>query len=117
MTDQPAPARSPLLWLLPAVVAAIGGGVWLWQLAQPRACILIYPAPPGCNSLIPYWLPFVGIALVALLLVAMIVVAFRAPKTRTLIAFLIAILAVVVVFVAIMYLAFAGVFDAPQPPV
>jgi hypothetical protein len=103
------------MWLIPGAILAIGGGIWLWILAQPRVCILIYPAPPGCATVIPNWLPFIGIALIVLLLIAMIVLAVRGGSTRAMAGTLIAMAVVLVVFVAIMYLAFAGVFDPPQP--
>ncbi len=112
-----APARSGRLWLIAGIVVALGGAFWLWKLAEPRICILIYPAPPGCNSAIPYWLPYIGIALIALLLIAMIVLAVRNASTRSIVGTLIAMVVVLAVFVAVMYLAFAGVFDLPQPPV
>jgi hypothetical protein len=115
MSDVQSPARSGLMWLIPGAIVAIGGAIWLWFLAQPRVCILIYPAPPGCATVIPSWLPFVGIGLVVLLLIAMIVLAVRGAGTRALVGTLIAMVVVVAVFVAIMYLAFAGSFDMPQP--
>jgi hypothetical protein len=116
-TQPQAPARSGLLWLLAGIVVALGGAFWLWKLAEPRICILIYPAPPGCNSAVPYWLPYIGIALLALLLIALIVLTVRRTGMRALVGTLIAMVVVLAVFVAIMYLAFAGVFDLPQPPV
>lgn len=117
MTDSQAPARAGRLWLIPGLIVALGGGYWLWTLAAPRVCIMIYPAPPGCNSAIPNWLPFIGLALVALLLIAMIVLAVRGAGTRAMVGTLIAMVVVVAVFVVVMYLAFGGTFDLPQPPV
>lgn len=117
MTDSQAPARTGRLWLILGLIVALGGGFWLWTLAAPRVCILIYPAPPGCNSAVPYWLPYIGLALLALLLVAMIVLAVRGAGARALIGTLIAMVVVVAVFAVIMYLSFGGAFDLPQPPV
>jgi len=36
---------------------------WLWSMTAPRVCILIYPAPPGCATVIPNWLPFIGVGI------------------------------------------------------
>lgn len=107
--------RASYLWLIPAVVIAVAGAVWLWILAQPRVCILIYPAPPGCATSIPNWLPYIGIVLLAALLIAAFVIVLARPSTRALLITLVAMLVVIAVFVTIMYLAFAGVFDIPQP--
>jgi len=116
MTDVATPARSAWLWVIIGAAAAIGGGSWLWLLAQPRACILIYPPPPGCNSAIPYWFPYIGVGVLVVLLILLIVLAARAVQPRTLIATVIAIVLVAALFLAITYLAFAGVFDFPSPP-
>ena len=116
MTEVGTPARSAWLWVIVGAVAAIGGAIWLWTVAQPRACILIYPPPPGCNSAIPYWFPYIGVAVLVVLLIVLIVLAARAVPRRTLIAAVIAIVAVAALFIAITYLAFAGVFDFPSPP-
>lgn len=113
MTDDTTPVRSSWTWLIPGAILAIGGAIWLWFLAQPRVCILIFPPPPGCNSAIPSWLPYVGIGLLALLLIVLIVLAVRRSGTRALVGTVVAMAVVVIVFVVIMYLAFAGVFDFP----
>jgi len=116
MAEVDTPVRTPWIWVVLGAFAAIGGGIWLWFLAQPRACILIYPPPPGCNSAIPYWSPYIGVGVLAVLLVVLIVLAVRRVAPRTLIATFIVILVVAALFLAITYLAFAGVFDFPSPP-
>jgi hypothetical protein len=92
---------------------------WLWSMTGPRICILIYPAPPGCTTFIPDWLPFVGIALIAALFIAMVVLHLvRKPApARTLVLLTIAIAVIALLTALVMLLAGLGVFDPYQPPV
>ena len=121
MTNEVAPTAppKPWIWLVIAGVLSVVSIAWLWSMTGPRICILIYPAPPGCATLIPNWLPFVSIGLVAALLVAMIVLYLvRKPAPARLLVVLTIVIAVVTLLTAlIMLLAGVGVFDAYQPPV
>jgi hypothetical protein len=120
MTDEktPAPAK-PWIWLVIAGVLTAVSVVWLWSMTGPRICILIYPAPPGCTTVIPNWLPFISIAVIAAVFIAMVVVYLvRKPAPRqVLVAFTIVIAVITLVTALIMLLAGLGVFDPYQPPV
>ena len=115
----PSAAPKPWIWLVLAGVLSVVSIAWLWSMTAPRFCVLIYPAPPGCTTVIPNWLPFVSIAIIAALMLAMIVLyQVRNPKpTRALIALTIAIAVVTLLTALIMLLAGLGVFDPYQPPV
>lgn len=120
MTNEaPIPAPKPWIWLVIAGVLSAVSIAWLWSMTGPRVCILIYPAPPGCATVIPDWLPFVSIALVAALFIAMIVlyVIRTPPPARMLVAFTIAIAVITLLTALVMLLAGLGVFDPYQPPV
>ena len=117
--NSPTAAPKPWIWLVIASVLSIVSIAWLWSMTAPRVCILIYPAPPGCTTVIPNWLPFVSIAIVAALLLAMIVLYLvRKPTpTRLLVGLTIVIAVVTLLTALIMLLAGLGVFDPYQPPV
>lgn len=117
--NSPAAAPKPWIWLVVASVLSIVSIAWLWSMTASRVCILIYPAPPGCTTVIPNWLPFVSIAIVAALLLAMIVLYLvRKPTpTRLLVGLTIVIAVVTLLTALIMLLAGLGVFDPYQPPV
>ncbi len=120
MTNEAAPsAPKPWIWLVIAGVLSAVSIAWLWSMTAPRVCILIYPAPPGCATLVPNWLPFIAIVAVVLLFAAMIVVYLvRKPApARLLVILTIAIAVVTLLMALIMLLAGRGVFDAYQPPV
>ena len=69
--------------------------------------------------MIPNWLPFIGIAIIAALFVAMIVLYLvRKPaSSRLLVAITIVIAVIALLTALIMLLAGLGVFDPYQPPV
>jgi hypothetical protein len=122
MTDELSPATStvpkPWIWLLIAGVLSVVSIVWLWSMTGPRVCILVYPAPPGCTTVIPDWLPFISIAIIVVLFAAMVVLYLvRKPGARPLVALTILIAAVTLLTALIMLLAGLGVFDPYQPPV
>ncbi len=109
----------PWIWLVIAGVLTVVSAAWLWSMTGARVCILIYPAPPGCTTVIPDWLPFISIAIIAALFVAMIVLYLlrRSTARGALVALTIAIAVVTLLTALIMLLAGLGVFDPPQPPV
>lgn len=122
MTNDVAPVSidpKPWIWLVIAAVLSIVSFAWLWSMTGPRVCILIYPAPPGCTTVIPNWLPFVSIAIIAVLLVAMIVLYLvrRPAPARLLVILTIGIAVVTLLTALVMLLAGIGVFDPYQPPV
>ncbi len=109
----------PWIWLVIAGVLSVVSIAWLWSMTGPRVCILIYPAPPGCTTVIPNWLPFISIAIIAALFIAMVVLYLvRKPApTRLLVVLTIVIAALALLTALIMLLAGLGVFDPYQPPV
>lgn len=115
----PSAAPKPWIWLVIAGVLSAVAIAWLWSMTGPRVCILIYPAPPGCTTVIPDWLPFIGIGIIAALFVAMIVLFLvRKPAPARLLVILTIVITVVALLTAlIMLLAGLGVFDPYQPPV
>ena len=121
MTNEPSPVPTPKpwVWLVIAGVLSIVSVAWLWSMTGPRVCILIYPAPPGCATMVPNWLPFISIALIAALFIAMIVLYLtrRPSPARLLIGITIAIAVITLLTALIMLLAGLGVFDSYQPPV
>lgn len=121
MTNETSPTTpaKPWIWLVIAGVLSVVSIAWLWSMTGPRICILIYPAPPGCTTVIPNWLPFVSIAIIAALFVAMIVVYLvRKPTPTRLLVVLTIVIAVVTLLTAlVMLLAGLGLFDPYQPPV
>ena len=121
MTNEPSPVPTPKpwVWLVIAGVLSIVSVAWLWSMTGPRVCILIYPAPPGCATMVPNWLPFISIALIAALFIAMIVLYLtrRPSPGRLLIGITIAIAVITLLTALIMLLAGLGVFDSYQPPV
>jgi hypothetical protein len=121
MTNEASPgaAPKPWIWLVIAGVLSAVSIAWLWSMTAPRVCILIYPAPPGCTTVIPNWLPFISIALVAALFIAMIVLYLvRRPAPARWLVLLTIVIAVITLLTAlVMLLAGLGVFDPYQPPV
>lgn len=121
MTNEVSPVGTPKpwVWLVIAGVLSVVSAAWLWSMTGPRVCILIYPAPPGCATLVPNWLPFVSIAIIAALFIAMIVlyVTRRPSPARLLIGITIAIAVITLLTALVMLLAGLGVFDPYQPPV
>jgi hypothetical protein len=120
MTNEVSPtAPKSWIWLVIAGVLTVVSIAWLWSMTAPRVCILIYPAPPGCATLVPNWLPFVGIAIVAVLFLAMIVLSLvrRPAPARPLVLLTIVIAVVTLLTALVMLLAGLGMFDASQPPV
>jgi len=119
MTNEASPTAppKPWIWLVIAGVLSVVSIAWLWSMTGPRVCILIYPAPPGCATVIPNWLPFIGIAIIAALFIAMVVLYLvRKPAPARLLTLLTIVIAVVTLLTAlIMLLAGLGTFDAPQP--
>jgi hypothetical protein len=115
----PSAAPKPWIWLVIAGVLSAASIAWLWSMTGPRICILIYPAPPGCTTVIPDWLPFIGIAIIAALFVAMVVLFLvRKPvQARMLVVLTVVIAGVALLTALIMLLAGLGVFDPYQPPV
>lgn len=113
-----ATAPKPWIWLVIGAVLTAVSIAWLWSMTAPRICIMIYPAPPGCATVIPNWFPFIGIAVIAALFVAMVVLYLvRKPAPQRLLVVLTIVMASVALLTAlIMLLAGIGVFDAPQPP-
>jgi hypothetical protein len=105
--------------LVIAGVLSVVSIAWLWSMTAPRVCILIYPAPPGCATVIPNWLPFISIGIVAAIFIGMIVVSLlRTPApARVLVLLTIAISVVTLLTALIMLLAGIGTFDPYQPPV
>lgn len=121
MTNEASPTAppKPWIWLVIAGVLSAVSIAWLWSMTGPRVCILIYPAPPGCATVIPNWLPFISIGIIAAIFIAMIVVyLLRKPApARLLVLLTIAISVVTLLTALIMLLAGLGVFDPYQPPV
>ena len=121
MTNEVSPTTvpKPWIWLVIAGILSVVAILWLWSMTGPRFCILIYPASPGCATVIPNWLPFIGIGIIVVLLLAMIVlyVVRKPASARSLVLLTIAIAVVTLLTALIMLLAGLGVFDAPQPPV
>jgi hypothetical protein len=121
MTNEASPIAEPKpwIWLVIAGVLTIVASLWLWSMTGPRFCILIYPAPPGCTTVIPNWLPFVSIGIIVALLLAMIVlfVVRKPAPARLLVLLTIAIAVVTLLTALVMLLAGLGVFDPYQPPV
>ena len=121
MTNEATPtaAPKPWIWLVIAGVLSVVSIAWLWSMTGPRVCILIYPAPPGCTTVIPNWLPFVSIGIIAAIFIGMIVVhLLRKPApARLLVLLTIAISVVTLLTALIMLLAGLGTFDPYQPPV
>ena len=116
MTNQASPTAppKPWIWLVIAGVLSVVSIAWLWSMTGPRVCILIYPAPPGCATVIPNWLPFVRIGIIAALFIAMIVLYLRAkagrrPGCSCMLTIAIAVVALLTAL--IMLLAGLGVFD------
>jgi len=118
-TDQPSTAPKPWIWLVIAGVLTAVSIAWLWSMTGPRICIMIYPAPPGCTTFIPDWLPFVAIAIIAAVFLAMVVLYLvRKPaSTRMLVLLTIVIAVITLLTTLVMLLAGVGVFDPYQPPV
>ena len=121
MTNEALPTAppKPWIWLVVAGVLSVVSVAWLWSMTGPRVCILIYPAPPGCTTVIPNWLPFVSIGIIAAIFVGMIVVYLLRKPTpaRLLVLLTIAISVVTLLTALVMLLAGVGVFDPYQPPV
>ena len=118
MTNEVSPtAPKPWIWLVVAGVLTVVSVAWLWSMTAPRVCILIYPAPPGCATLVPNWLPLVSIGLVVALFVAMVVLyLLRKPAPSRPLVLLTIVIAVVTLLTAlVMLLAGIGLFDASQP--
>ena len=121
MTNEASPTAppKPWIWLVVAGVLSVVSIAWLWSMTGPRVCILIYPAPPGCTTVIPNWLPFISIGIVAAIFIGMIVVyLLRKPApSRLLVLLTIAISVVTLLTALVMLLAGLGTFDPYQPPV
>ncbi len=119
MTNEVSTAPKPWIWLVLGGVLTVVSIAWLWSMTAPRVCILIYPAPPGCATVIPNWLPFIGIAIVAALFIAMVVLYLvRKPTPTRMLVLLTIVIAVVTLLTAlIMLMAGLGFFDAYQAPV
>ena len=121
MTNEASPTAQPKpwVWLVIAGVLSAVSIAWLWSMTGPRVCILIYPAPPGCTTVVPNWLPFVSIGIIAAIFIAMIVVYLLRKPTpaRLLVLLTIAISVVTLLTALVMLLAGLGVFDPYQPPV
>ena len=121
MTNEASPTAppKPWIWLVIAGVLSVVSVAWLWSMTGPRVCILIYPAPPGCATLIPNWLPFVSIGIIAAIFIAMIVIYLLRKPTpaRLLVLLTIAISVVTLLTALVMLLAGLGLFDPYQPPV
>jgi hypothetical protein len=119
MTNDPPPLTppQPWVWIVIAGVATAASIAWLWSMTAPRVCILIYPAPPGCATLVPNWLPFVSIGVIVALFVAIVVLYLvRKPViVRPMVIMTIAIALIALLTALVMTLASIGVFDAPQP--
>jgi hypothetical protein len=119
MTTDQLPIRKPRMWLIiGAVLAALGTAI-LWPLQQVgQVCILIYPAPPGCGSPIPPVAPLVGIGVLIVLLAVMFIVYFTRPEPRrVLVVLAVAMIAVIGLTWAVVWLSQTGIWDPYQPPV
>lgn len=119
MTTDSTPISKPRLWLvLAAVLTAFSMGV-LWNLKDVgQVCILIYPAPPGCGAEEPRWVPFVAMGLIVAALAAAVIVYFTVPRPRTILILLTAaILVILALAAAIVWLSQTGIWDPYQPPV
>jgi len=119
MTIEHTPVRRPRLWLVIGAALAVIGIAVLWPLQQAtRVCILIYPAPPGCGSADPRWMPQLGIAVILALFAAMVAVYLLVRQPRRILVILSAvILLVTLVSAAGFGISQAGFWDPYQPPV
>ncbi|CAN5502744.1 hypothetical protein BH10ACT7_BH10ACT7_21550 [soil metagenome] len=117
MTTDQLPITKPRLWLIIASVIAVVSTAILWPLQQVgQICIMIYPAPPGCGAEEPRWVPLVAIGLIVGLLAAAFVVYFTRPAPRTLLVILTAAMVVVLgLACAIVWLSQTGIWDPVQP--
>jgi hypothetical protein len=118
MTTDELPITRPRPWLIIASALAAVSIAILWPLQQVgQVCILIYPAPPGCGADEPRWVPLVAIGLIVALLAAAFVVYFTRPAPRTPLMILTgAILVVLLVAYAIVWLSQTGIWDPVPPP-
>lgn len=119
MTTDKLPITKPRWWLIIASVLAAVSVAILWPLQQVgQVCILIYPAPPGCGAEEPRWVPLVAIGLIVALLAAAFVVYFTRPAPRKILVILTAAMVVVLgVACAVVWLSQTGVWDPVQPPI
>lgn len=117
MTTDKLPITKPRLWLIIASVLAVVSIAILWPLQQVgQVCVLIYPAPPGCGAEEPRWVPLVAIGLIVALLAAAFVAYFTRPAPRKLLViFTGAMLVVLGLACAVVWLSQTGIWDPAQP--
>ena len=119
MTTDQVSIRRPRAWLLISSLLAIVAIGALWPLQQVgQICTLQYPAPPGCFSDVPRWVPLVAIGLIVVLLAASYVVFFTVHPSRTILVILAGVIVVVALLAAaIVALSQTGIWDPYQPPI
>jgi len=119
MTTDALPIRRPRVWLLVGSLLAALSVAVLWPLQQVgQVCILIYPAPPGCGSDVPRWVPLAAVAVVIAVLAAMFVVYFTVARSRVILLVLAAVIVLVTALAAaIVSLSQTGIWDPYYPPI